>query len=422
MRFLLFIESNTTGTGRFFAQTARRLGLSPLLVTVDPERYGYPVDDALEVMRIDTNDYQALETAICKFAAANQVAGIYSSSEYWIEAAARLALRLGLPGASPESIAICRNKSKQRECFQNRSLPVPQFTCITSEDQLAPVIGTLPLPLVVKPTQGSGSVGVKLCGSAEEAVSHARALLQQEVNERGLPVAHEVLIEEYLQGPEYSVEIFGGEIIGITRKYLSREPYFVEIGHDFPAEAPHKVLLALGEAATQALSAVGLSWGPAHIEIRMIGDVPVVIEVNPRLAGGFIPELVRQSTGIDLIERTILAAIGDEPRPAHGFAKHTSIRFLMPERQGILCAIRGVEEAALVEAVAEVKIYKAPGDRVLCRGDFRDRLGHVITCHESAKAAMFYAEHAREKLVPELVPNPGEAMEARARQESRCHD
>ena len=59
----------------------------------------------------------------------------------------------------------------------------------------------------------------------------------------------EVLIEEYLQGPEYSVEIFGGEIIGITRKYLSREPYFVEIGHDFPAQAPHKVLLALGEGS-----------------------------------------------------------------------------------------------------------------------------------------------------------------------------
>jgi biotin carboxylase len=404
MHFLLFIESNTTGTGRLFAQTARRMGMSPVLVTADPERYGYPADDALDVMTTDTSDYRALETAVCKFAAANQVAGIYSSSEYWIEAAARLALRLGLPGASPESIAICRNKRKQRECFQNRSLPVPQFRCITSEDQLATIIGALPFPLVVKPTQGSGSVGVKLCGSAQEAVSHARVLLQQEVNERGLPVTHEVLIEEYLQGPEYSVEIFGGEIIGITRKYLSKEPYFVEIGHDFPAAATHQVLLALGQAATQAISATGLSWGPAHIEIRMTGDVPVVIEINPRLAGGYIPELVRQSTGIDLIERTILAAIGDERRPAHGLAKHSSIRFLMPERQGILCAIRGVEEARLVEAVAEVRLYKAPGEHVLCRGDFRDRLGHVITCHESAEAAMFYAEQAREKLVPEFVP------------------
>ena len=403
MRFLLFIESNTTGTGRLFVQTARRLGLCPLLVTGDPGRYSYAVDDSLDVMRIDTNDYQSLETTICKFAADNQVAGIYSSSEYWIEASARLALRLGLPGAPPESIAICRNKRKQRECFKDRFLPVPQFRCITSEDQLDPIVRTLPLPVVVKPTQGSGSVGVKLCRNAEEVISHARALLQQKVNERGLPVAQEVLIEEYLEGQEYSIEIFGGEIVGITRKYLSREPYFVETGHDFPAEAPQEVLRALNQAATQALAAVGLYWGPVHIEIRMTREAPVVIEINPRLAGGFIPELVRQSMGIDLIERTILAATGNEPRPARGFSRHTSIRFLMPERQGILSGIRGVKEASLVEAVAEVKLYKAPGDRVLCRGDFRDRLGHVIACHELAEAAMFYAEQAKEMLIPELA-------------------
>ncbi|HET9364615.1 MAG TPA: GntG family PLP-dependent aldolase [Candidatus Angelobacter sp.] len=411
MRFLVLIESNTTGTGKLFVQTARRLALRPLLVTSDPGRYGY-VDDALDVMRIDTGDYQVLESALCKFAAENHVAGIYSSSEYGIETSARLALQLGLPGAAPESIAICRNKRKQRECFNDRGLPVPHFKCITSDDELDSIINTFSLPVVVKPTQGSGSVGVKLCRNMEEIALHARALLQQKVNERGLPVAQEVLVEKYLPGQEYSVEIFGSEVVGITRKYLSREPYFVEIGHDFPVQTPHEVLHSLKQAAVQALKAVGLAWGPAHIEIKMTRDGPVVIEINPRLAGGFIPELVRQSTGIDLIECTILAAIGQESEFTRSLSKHASIRFLMPEREGILSAVHGLQDAKLIDAVAEVKLYKIPGDYVSCRGDFRDRLGHVIASHESAEAAMFYAEHAKDMLVPELAATNHELMDA----------
>ena len=403
MRFLLLIESNTSGTGRLFAQTARKLGLCPVLLAADPTRYSYAVSDSLDVMKIDTADYRVLETVVCDFAANNPVVGVYSSSEYWIEASARLALRLGLPGADPESIAICRNKRKQREHFKNRLLPTPRFECITSEDQLEPAIKTLSLPVVVKPIQGSGSVGVKLCREREEVVAHARVLLGQRFNERGLPVLQEVLIEEYLQGQEYSVEVFGSEIVGITRKHLSTEPYFVEIGHDFPAQAPEEVLRAIRQSATQALSVVGLSWGPAHIEIRVTKHGPVVVEINPRLAGGFIPELVRHSTGIDLIECTIRAVIGDEVGYRNALSTYTSIRFLMPEGEGVLCGVRGMEEALHVEGVAEVKLYRSPGDVVQCRGDFRDRLGHVIACHESGESAMFYAQQAKEMLIPQLA-------------------
>jgi len=399
MRFLLLVESNTTGTGRLFAQAAQRLGLCPVLITRDPARYRYIVDDSIEVMNVNTNDDQALETAVCEFASTHQVVGIYSSSEYWIEASARLALRLGLPGANPESIAICRNKRKQRQCFRNCHLPIPLFHCVTSEHQLEQAINTLSFPLVVKPVQGSGSVGVKLCRNREEVLAHSRMLLQQSVNERGLPVPREVLIEEYLQGTEYSAEVFGSDIVGITRKYLSNEPYFVEIGHDFPAQAPQDVLGAVRQCAMKALMAVGLSWGPVHVEIRVTEYGPIVIEINPRLAGGFIPELVRQSTGIDLIELTIRASIGHELSYARGLSRHTSIRFLMPKREGILCAVHGIEDASLIEAIADVKLYKEPGDAVLCRGDFRDRLGHVIACHESAEAAMLYAEQAKDMLI-----------------------
>jgi biotin carboxylase len=255
----------------------------------------------------------------------------------------------------------------------------------------------------VKPTEGSGSVGVKLCCNPEEAAAQMRLLLEKKYNERGLPLPQEVLIEHYLDGPEYSVEVFGLQAVGVTRKHLSVEPYFVEVGHDFPATLTSQARCAIQEAATRALSAVGLSWGPAHVELRLTSAGPVVVEINPRLAGGFIPELVRLSTGIDLIEATVSAAISQVSDVHATSSKHASIRFLMPRATGVLGEIRGFEEAASLEGVADLALYRKAGDPLTAHGDFRDRLGHVISCHDSAERAIQVAQQALGMLVAENV-------------------
>src|SRR5262249_54068333 len=153
----------------------------------------------------------------------------------------------------------------------------------------------------------------RLCRSAAEVKAHAARLLAHATNERGQATPAEVLIEEFVRGPEYSVEVFNGQAVGVTRKHLSPAPYFVEIGHDFPAALPAAARASLAEIATAAVHAIGLTWGPAHVELRLAAAGPVVIEINPRLAGGFIPELVRLSTGLDLIEATVALAAGVTP-------------------------------------------------------------------------------------------------------------
>ena len=77
---------------------------------------------------------------------------------------------------------------------------------------------------------GSGSIGVRWCGSRVDAERHAADLLAQRVNERGLPVPQEVLIEAYVEGDEYSVEICHGTVVGITCKHLSAAPPFIGTG------------------------------------------------------------------------------------------------------------------------------------------------------------------------------------------------
>ena len=109
------------------------------------------------------------------------------------------------------------------------------------------------------------------------------------------------------------METFDGDVVGVVAKGLGPTPFFVETGHDFPAQGPHR---RGGRAAVAALAALGLGWGAAHTELRVSPSGPVVIEVNPRLAGGMIPALIEAATGDDLVDAVIARCIGEPPGAA----------------------------------------------------------------------------------------------------------
>ncbi|HEU0077816.1 MAG TPA: hypothetical protein VFQ76_09235, partial [Longimicrobiaceae bacterium] len=103
---VLFVESNTSGTGRIFVRTARAMGYRPVLVTARPEKYAYLAQEGapevITVPRVDEDELYALVRE--RFALGGEVAGITSSSEYFIAAAAALAARFGLPCPDAASV------------------------------------------------------------------------------------------------------------------------------------------------------------------------------------------------------------------------------------------------------------------------------------------------------------------------------
>ena len=337
------------------------------------------------------------------------LAGIVTSSEYFAAVTARAAGRLGLPGADPAAVQRCRDKRRQRLALEGAGVPVPAWSaCATPQDatEAAEAIG---FPVVVKPADGTGSRGVRLCCGPAEVLGHAAGLLAAGHDERGQPTVPAVLVEEYVAGPEVSLETFGPRVVGLVTKHLGALPSFVECGHDFPAgpsdlvaaslnSAPGAAAERLGAWALAAVEALGLGFGPAHTELRLGSRGPVVIEVNPRLAGGHIPTLVRLATGLDLVGATVDAAIGsDRPLPEPG-PGHASIRFLVAPRAGRVRGTAGVAAAAAVPGVVDVAISARPGQRVGGTGSFLDRVGHVITAATTGPAARTAAEAALTRL------------------------
>jgi len=403
-RSIAFVESNTSGTGRIFASKAAEHGYLPVFLVEDPHRYPFLEQESLAFIHCQTRSLQALLDTLGELSNEIAVAGVFSTSDYFLETAALLARARGLSGANPDALWAGRHKTVQRQNLRAAGFNTPEFICVDSIETAVAAGRAIGLPVVVKPTLESGSFGVRLCATLEEVAAHAGWLLQRTANARGLPIPREVLVEEYLVGPEYSAEAFAGRVRGITRKHLSPEPFFVELGHDFPAALPNGAFGQIVNLVEHALRELGLDWGPAHVEFRLHRQGPIIIEINPRLAGGFIPEIVRLASGQDMIDDTICLLVGNPVKWAPQKTAHASIRFLTSPREGFITSIRGMAEARECKSIAEIQMYRCTGEQVRRENDFRDRIGHVIACADSPEAAARCAELACLKIRIEVEP------------------
>ena len=384
---VLFIESNTSGTGRLFMHSALKKGYTPILLTVDPSRYSYIDKDGFRTYQVDTNDKRSLLDICNKIAETQKIIGITSSSEYFISTAAYLAHKLFLPAPKYSAIDRCRDKWKQRAKLQDANIDIPKFYVANNEEEAISASKKIGLPVVVKPTHGSGSIGVRLCRNDDDLKEHALFLLSRTHNERGIPIEQKILIEEFIDGVEFSVETFDRSIIGVTKKYTGELPYFIEIGHDFPALISIDLEREITSIALKAIEALDLCWGANHIELSLFMDRVLIIEVNPRLAGGNIPKLVNLSLGIDLIDESINLITGGDVSLSTEQKSFSAIRFLLRKnrKKDVTFREEDLEEIIDKPGIIEVELYDNQIQKRKLYGDFRDRFGHVIIKMKTAK-------------------------------------
>lgn len=394
MSHFVFVESNTTGTGRLAVELLVEAGERVSFLTQHRDRYPFLAVDTpmLRVVQCDTNDEAAVEACLRELGSREPIDALLTFSTFYVTTVAAVARRLGIPALDPEAASCCHQKHLCRQRFRREGLPTPEFWLVSTEEEAEEAGRRVAYPCVVKPVAESGSAGVRLVESQDALRAHYRALAGRTVNERGQRLSGEVLIESLLEGPELSVETltFGGttHVVGITQKLLSTPPYFVELGHMFPAELDEQARASIERAVQDGLAAVGVDLGPAHTELRLTPRGPVIVEINPRLAGGMIPELVRWATGIDLLRAILALARGEAPALQVTRHEVAGIRFFTAPREGALRDVRGLDDARRLATVREARIDKAMGARVRPAECATDRLGHVIAAGPDRAAVL----------------------------------
>nr|WP_281261216.1 ATP-grasp domain-containing protein [Desmospora activa] len=360
------------------------MGFSPIFTTGDPSRYRGLGETSAEVLTCDTNRLESLIKAIEKRLNPQEISGITTTSDFYLETVAALAQRWGFPGNTPETVRICRNKAETRRVLQQADVPQPKYMIIQSGNW--PEVLPVDFPCIVKPADDSGSNGVFMCRNQDEVKNQAARLLEITHNIRGQPTVQTVLIEEYIEGQEYSVEMltYKGEsvCIGITEKKTVGIPYFIESRHMFPAPLNKAKKEELEKVVRTALKAVGFDNGPSHTEVKWTKNGCQVIEMNARLAGGMIPQAIQLATGIDLLQEQIRIAVGQSPRVTWSKKGCAGVKFLMAEREGVLSGINGIEIVRQMKGVHCVEMTSDFFKRIQPPENSYHRLGFFIAYGE----------------------------------------
>lgn len=237
-----------------------------------------------------------------------------------------VAEEMGLLGNPYRDALITTNKYNMRKRFAYYEVKSPRFVLAKDNYKLI----DFKFPVIVKPTDRSGSRGVKKVIYPEDiskAVTRAKAE----------SFSDEAIIEEYVDGTEVSVESISWEgkhyIITITDKVTSGEPYFVELQHHQPTLLSIEIQHKIREETHKSLNALGIKYGASHSEFKITenGDV-YVIEVGARMGGDFIgSDLVQLSTGYDFVKGVIEISLGNFEEPILTDNRSSGVYFLSKE-------------------------------------------------------------------------------------------
>lgn len=390
----IFIESNTSGSGAEFILRAQELGLLPVFITSARERYAFLHGSSeVELRTCDTSSDAAVTAVVDHVAAAMQIKLLTTSSDLYLYTAALQARRLGLAGPDPNAIALCRNKARQVAILRAANISVPDSVTVDADRDIRKAITQVGLPAVAKPISGTGSIGVTLVKTEIDAIRALQNLLTTTIDVRGRPNQSGALLMSYIAGDEFSVEILDSQVIGVTRKHLGALPHFVEIGHDAPAVMSTQLRAQIVRVALHAMEVLGLTRGPAHVELRQHRGCITIIEVNPRLAGGSIPSLFRYATGFDPVLAALSSLLGI-PSSTPTAGAHGSIRFILPKREGQFDLPPSCDRVVDRFELAEFALYRTLPIEFMRYNDFRDRIGHVIAVDDDPSAAARRAEAA----------------------------
>ncbi|WP_437064747.1 ATP-grasp domain-containing protein [Streptomyces sp. enrichment culture] len=377
-----------------------------VLITGEEPSWEVPyIRDCLVVP--DPTDQAALSAAGLALAERYDLAGVFTWTEWYLVPVARLARQLGLPTTAPEVMQACRNKANSRALFARHGVPSATSTSVRTREEAHTAAERIGYPVVLKPSAHAASIGVIRADTPEQLADAydfaARAAAQGTENTS-------VLVEEYLDGPEISVECvtYQGEttVVAVTRKTVSAPPFFEELSHSVDAADP--LLDVVAPTARSAIHALGITDGVSHIEMRLVDGQPRLIEVNGRLAGDMIGHLVHLATGIDLPRAAADIACDRAPDLTPTRSEAAAIRLIYPERSGRLTTLRA--DGPRPPWLHRVHFQRSPGDQLLlpeAGGDmFSARIGYVITTGPAGDVAHARAEQAVRALTIEVSTPP----------------
>ncbi|MFB7506821.1 ATP-grasp domain-containing protein [Streptomyces broussonetiae] len=383
-------------------ESAQRAGIGLVLIprpdeAVSEDRLPPAVVDVLR-LDIEADPAGALD-ALRRRHEENAFQGIATLYDPAVPFVAEAAELLGLPGIGRDAALGAQDKRVMRERLAAAGLHVPGFVRLDDTDDWTKA-AHLAFPVVVKPAHGFSSLGV----TKAESPQSLRSVVDEvrETCRSKLGRVDGLVVEEYLDGPEFAVESLAHagdvQILTIGYKGDPQGPHFEEGVYRAPARLPEAVQEDIRREVTAAHKALGITDGPTHTELRLRGGVtPYLLEMGARIGGSGVSQYIASRvTGIDFAAQALRIAVGIAPESLSAGPLPTAVaaaaNYIVPcGGSGRITAIHGLDELRDDPRVDHVVQMLFPGDVVRPYPDFTGYPAFVLSRHaNTAEAEEFH--------------------------------
>jgi hypothetical protein len=384
MKTIIFIGTQKSGSSREAIRIAEKLGYYTVLFTdrlsFIEKRTEFPDVHLMQLcelnsfLEIRSNIYDLLHKAI-------KISAIVCFVDGHCHMACLLAEEFGVSCFSTQAVRNMEDKVISRQIISQMPY-APRFVVLFDDLSLTYVQDRIKtgFPFIMKYPRSAGSKDVFLINNEEE----------------------------YLDGPQYIVEVITYKqvvfIIAVIKQEITYSKRFIITGYSLQLNLTNHFMESLREAVESIIHNHHLETGACHLEMRLVENKWKLIECNPRISGGGMNKLLKCGLGINLVQETLKIALGQEPNLVPVCRQHVFAQYITSAKVGILKKVTGRKRAAQCPGVREIYVKPRKGTMLGPPISMGHRYAYVIASGDTEQEAEANAKYAASQIKFELTP------------------
>lgn len=405
MDTIIFVETTKSGSSREAIKAAEQLGYFTVLITerksfVDQRK---EFEDVHQMIFMDQITEKNMRNEIEKLERQGKlIITIISFIDPFVSLAARLSNEMCHSEISVDPIEAMEDKTKTRKALKNNPT-APKYSIYKPSDHLKNFIKdhNSTFPVVVKSPVSKASKDVYLVNNEQEMENTMKKFLK-------LYPSQKILIEEYLIGPQYLVEVLVHNceihVVAIIKQEITKKTRFIVTGYELQLSHDEQLYQTLIEAITSIIKDLKVINAACHLEVRLVNGEWKLIEINPRISGGAMNRIIEVAYGINLVEETIKLYLGLIPNLKRKWEKHIYTHYITIGSHGNLIKVTGKNKAAGEPGVVDVYIKPRKGAQMTPPVSMGHRYGYVMATGNTSEEAKLNAINAAQNIKFYLEP------------------
>ncbi len=398
MKTIVFVSCQKSGSSREAIKQAEKLGYYTVLLTNKEkqleQRSEFP--EVCEMIFCDLFDIEVLKKKISELQSRSfDIKAIISFIDPHCYTASALAEEFGVNRFTSDAILKMQDKILSRMALKDTEY-TPRFRVLNNGEPFMIFDIKRLIPFMMKNPHSTGSKDVFLIRNFQEFIDIMNVLIKRKQNDK-------IIIEEYLDGPQVLVEtmVINNEvkIIAIVEQELYfYNGHFIVTGYKLMVESSEEYLSGLKKAVTNIIKCHGMENGTCHLEMRNINDRWKLVEINPRVSGGAMNDLVEYALGINIVKETIKLALGEEVDLEPKKKIPTYVEYIIMNNSGKLLKITGKKKAKAMPGVKKIYIKPRKGAIIYPPVSMGNRYAYVIAIGNTIEEAQENAKNAAKEI------------------------